>query len=504
MSAAKETTQSPSAALHEQALSVSVKSGAFIGGKFVPAASGETFDCISPIDGRSVAKIASCSEKDVDAAVAAARAAFDKGVWANMDPKARKKIMLRFADLLEKHSEELALLETLDMGKPVMFARRVDMPSVVDAVRWYGEAIDKIYDEIAPSPHKAVALVTREPIGVVAAVVPWNFPLLMASWKIAPALAAGNSVILKPAEQSPLTALKAAELAAEAGIPEGVFQVLPGFGETAGQALGRHMDVDMIAFTGSTEVGKFFLRYSGESNMKHISLECGGKTPNIVFGDATDLDVAAQAATMGVFFNSGQVCTAATRLLVQENIHDDFVAKVKAIGQNMQPGDPFDAKTFMGSIVDKTQMERIQSYIGIGRKEGADLVMGGEQTRKDTGGYYIAPTIFDRVDNKMRIAQEEIFGPVLSTISFKDETEALQIANDSIYGLQAAVWTNDINKAFRVARSLKSGTVNVNDINGGDIAVPFGGYKQSGIGRDKSLHAMEKYTQVKTTYIMTH
>ncbi len=500
MSAVEE--KSPAELYREQAGQLKIEARAFIGGEFAASASGKTFDCISPIDGQVIAKVASCEQEDVDRAVTKARAAFQKGDWALMDPKKRKKVMLKFADLLEQNATEIALLETLDMGKPINFSNRVDMPGVVSSVRWYAEAIDKIYDEIAPSDRNAVALITREPIGVVACVVPWNFPLLMASWKFAPALAAGNSVILKPAEQSPLSALKAASLAAEAGIPEGVFQVLPGFGETTGQALGRHMDVDMVAFTGSTEVGKFFLQYAGESNMKHVSLECGGKTPNIVFNDAESIDRAAAAAAAGVFFNSGQVCVAATRLLVEESIHDEFLEKVKAIGEHMQPGDPLDPKSFMGSIVDENQMERVQKYISIGEGEGAKLVFGGKRARTESGGFYMQPTIFDGVDNQMRIAQEEIFGPVLSTISFKDEAEALRIANDTIYGLQAAVWTSNINRAFRISRGLRSGTVTVNDVNGGDITVPFGGYKQSGIGRDKSLHAFDKYSQLKSTYIV--
>ncbi|MBO6693695.1 MAG: aldehyde dehydrogenase, partial [Parvibaculum sp.] len=396
---------------------------------------------------------------------------------------------------------ELALLETLDMGKPITFAVNVDVAGVVNTVQWYAEAIDKIYDEIAPSDRNALAMITREPLGVVAAVVPWNFPLLMAAWKFGPALAAGNSVILKPAEQSPLSALRLAEIAAEAGIPDGVFNVLPGMGETAGQALGRHMDVDMVAFTGSTEVGKYFLKYAAESNMKHVSLECGGKTPNIVFNDCKDLDAAAQGSGMGVFFNTGQVCVAATRLLVQQDIHDEFVEKVKKVGEMMQPGDPLDPGTLMGSMVDVNQMERVKSYIEIGKGEGAELTLGGRQVRQNTGGAYVEPTIFSKVDNKMRIAQEEIFGPVLATIPFKDEEDAVRIANDTIYGLQASLWTDDLNRAHRVARKLKAGTVNVNNTDGGDITVPFGGYKQSGIGRDKSLHAYDKYTQIKTTYI---
>jgi gamma-glutamyl-gamma-aminobutyraldehyde dehydrogenase/4-guanidinobutyraldehyde dehydrogenase/NAD-dependent aldehyde dehydrogenase len=486
---------------HEQAKALDFRSQAFIGGKYVPAASGETFENISPIDGKLLARVAACDKEDVDRAVKAARAAFNKGAWADAPPKQRKRTLQKFADLIIKHADELALLETLDMGKPIGFARSIDINAVAETVRWYAEAIDKIYDEIAPTPRNALGMITREPLGVVAAVVPWNFPLLMAAWKFGPALAAGNSLVLKPAEQSPLSALRVAELAAEAGIPEGVFNVVPGFGETAGQAIGRHMDVDAIAFTGSTEVGKFFLKYSGESNMKAVSLECGGKTPNIVFADTPNLDAAAQGAASGIFFNSGQVCVAASRLLVEESIHDAFVEKVKAMANIFQPGDPLDTKTMMGSMVDKTQMDRVLSYVEKGRKDGAALAVGGRQVRESSGGYYIEPTIFDGVVNNMTIAREEIFGPVLATLSFKDTDEAVKIANDSIYGLQACLWTNDLSKALKVSRALRAGTVNVNNVDGGGIEVPFGGYKQSGFGRDKSLHAIDKYTQLKTTYI---
>lgn len=486
---------------HAEAQKLSFRSQAFIDGKFVPAASGETFDNISPVDGKVLAKVAACDKEDVDRAVKAARAAFNAGKWSDAAPKARKRTLQKFADLVLRHADELALLETLDMGKPITFAKNVDIMAVVETIRWYAEAIDKVYDEIAPTPKDQLALITREPLGVVGAVVPWNFPLLMAAWKFSPALAAGNSVILKPAEQSPLSALRLAELAAEAGIPEGVLNVVPGFGETAGQALGRHMDVDAIAFTGSTEVGKLFLRYSGESNMKVVSLECGGKTPNIVFADAANLDAAAQSAAQGIFFNSGQVCVAASRLLVEESIHDAFIEKVKGMASVFTPGDPLDPKTLMGSMVDKSQLDRVLGYIEKGKGEGAALVAGGRQVRQNSGGFYIEPTIFDRVANDMTIAREEIFGPVLATITFRDTDEAIRIANNSIYGLQANLWTNNLTKAHKVARALRAGTVNINNTDGGGIEVPFGGYKQSGFGRDKSLHALEKYTQLKTTFI---
>lgn len=481
--------------------SLNYRNQAFINGAFVDAASGKTFENISPIDGKVLTNVAYCDAEDVDRAVAAARAAFESGVWSRMAPAARKKTMLRFADLVEQNASELALLETLDVGKPIGFVNKVDIPGVVTAVRYYGEAIDKMFGEIAPQPSDLLVLVKSEPIGVIAAVTPFNFPMLMASWKFAPALAAGNSVILKPAEQTPLTALRLAELGAEAGIPDGVFQVIPGFGETAGQALGMHMDVDMVTFTGSGEVGKLFLQYSGRSNMKQISLECGGKGPNIIFADAPDVTLAAKQAAMAIFFNSGQVCHAGSRLLVEETIHDQVMEILQQASAPMQPGDPFDPKTRMGAVIDETQMNKVMDYIGIGQKEGADLIFGGQRVRTETGGFYVEPTIFDSAKNDMRIAQEEIFGPVLATISFKTQEEAVAIANDTTYGLLASLWTSDINKAHTMADQLQNGTVTVNTIHGADITAPFGGYKQSGIGRDKSLHAYEKYTQFKTVNI---
>jgi len=484
-----------------QAAGLDYRNQCFIGGSFVDAVSGKTFDCVSPIDGKVLTRVAEGDAADADRAVAAARAAFEDGRWSRMAPARRKKVLLRWADLLEQRASELALLETLDMGKPIGDSSNIDIPAVVGCIRWNAEAIDKIYDEIAPTGDDAVAMLVREPLGVVAAVVPWNFPLLMAAWKMGPCLATGNSMVIKPAEQSPLTMIRAAELASEAGLPDGVLNVVPGFGETAGQALGRHMDVDAVAFTGSGEVGKLFLKYSGESNMKRVSLECGGKTPNIIMADAPDLEAAATAAAWGIFFNQGEVCNAGSRLLVENKIKDQVVDKIMQVARELRVGDPLDPATQMGAMVDQGQMERVLGYIEKGKTEGASVALGGQRILAESGGYYIEPTVFDGVKNDMTIAKEEIFGPVLSTISFGDYDEAIKIGNDTIYGLAAAVWTSDIKKAHRAAKALRAGSVWVNCFDAGDMTTPFGGFKQSGFGRDKSLHALEKYTELKTIWI---
>ncbi|QJE73081.1 aldehyde dehydrogenase [Aerophototrophica crusticola] len=486
---------------HDRAARMQFRTQAFIDGKFVPSASGKTFDKVSPRDGKVIAHVAECDREDVNRAVAAARRTFESGVWRDQHPRARKAVLLNLALLIETHADELALLETLDMGKPIRDSRSIDVPLSARCVQYYAEAIDKLYDQVGPSGTDAMSLILREPLGVIGIVVPWNFPLMMAVWKVAPALATGNSVVLKPAEQSPLSAIRLAELAIEAGLPPGVLNVVPGFGETAGQAIGRHMDVDMLAFTGSTEVGKYFMRYSGESNLKRVSLECGGKTPHIIMPDAADLDKAAAEAAGGIFFNQGEVCNAGSRLLVHESIKDAFLEKVVHYGQKWVPGDPLDPKTRMGAIVDKRQHERVLGYIEKGKAEGAVLKSGGAAAHADCGGYYVQPTVFDKVDSGMTIAREEIFGPVLSTLTFKTTEEAFKIANDTIYGLAAAIWTRDISTAMKAARTIKAGSVWINCFDAGDITTPFGGFKQSGFGRDKSLHALEKYTDLKSVWI---
>lgn len=481
--------------------SLQISHQAIIGGQPVDSASGETFDCISPIDGKKLASVARCGTEDVERAVAAARKAFESGVWADMPPAARKKVLQRFAMAIADHADELALLETLDMGKPVGDSLAIDVAGTVRCINWNAEAIDKIYGEIAPTGQGELGLITREPLGVIGAIVPWNFPMLMAAWKLGPALATGNSVVLKPSEKSPLTAIRLAELALEAGLPEGVFNVLPGFGKEAGEPIASHMDVDGLVFTGSTAIGKHLLSIAALSNMKRTFVECGGKSPNVVFADAPNLETAANAAASGIFFNQGECCTAASRLLVHDSIKDDFVDEVVKAAGTMQPKHPLEPDAAMGAMVDDIQTERVMGYVKSGTEDGATLRCGGHRAKVEENGYYIEPTVFDQVSSKMKIAREEIFGPVLSCIGFSDEDEAVRIANDTPYGLAAAVWTSDLSRAHRIARKIRAGSIWVNYYDGGDMTAPFGGFKQSGTGRDKSLHALKKYTEVKATWI---
>ena len=477
-----------------------IEGRAFINGQYRDALSGETKVSLNPADGQKLADVASCGIEDADHAVAIARDAFEGGVWAAMAPADRKMILVRWAELIERHGDEIALLECLDVGKPIADTTGVDVPSAVRTIRWSGEAIDKIYDQISPTAPDCLALVQRLPLGVVAAIVPWNFPLSTTAWKLAPSLATGNSVILKPASNTPLSALRIAALASEAGLPDGVLQVLPGPGGSLGRRLALHEDIDGLTFTGSTEIGKQLMQYSGQSNLKRTFLELGGKSPNIVFADA-NLEKAAAFAAIGVFYNGGQTCTAGTRLIVEETIRAQFVEMVVAKSQDWMPGDPLDPKTSMGPMIDAGQLKTVADYVEIGKQEGASLVAGGKQVMAETGGCYHEPTIFDGVHNNMRIAREEIFGPVMSVIGFKGADEAVAIANDSIYGLAGAVWSNNINTAHKVAAAVRVGTMGINNYFGGDITVPFGGFKQSGNGRDKSMHAFDDYTELKTTWI---
>ncbi len=493
--------------MHQQSIPVpgyrclSICGGAFIDGRFRPAQSGATLATVNPATGQPLASIADCGSADVDEAVASARKAFEDGRWSRRSPKDRKRILQRFADLLDEHLDELALLETLEVGKPICDTRSVDIPKAAYMIRWYAEAIDKQYGDVAPTGPGALALTTREPLGVVAAIIPWNFPLYLAAYKLGPALATGNSVILKPAEQSSLTALRAAELAVEAGLPEGVFNVVTGTGLNAGRALGLHMDVDCIAFTGSARTAKAFLRYAGESNMKKVQLEAGGKSPNIVMADATDLDEIARQAAWGVFYNAGQVCSAGSRLLVHRDVHDELLGKIASVVAEMKMGDPLDKNTQIGALIDEAQLDRVLGYIEHGKLEGAKLVAGGNRALLSSGGYFVEPTIFDGVSNQMTIAREEIFGPVLSTITFDSAEEAISIANDSDYALGAAVWTSSIDTALGVSAQLRAGLVWINNYDASDLTVPWGGFKQTGTGRDKSLEALNEYTGSKTVWI---
>ncbi|WP_163575569.1 aldehyde dehydrogenase [Halomonas faecis] len=483
---------------HALAESLGFEARAFIDDAFVAADSGDTFESRNPATGEILAQVASCDEPDAERAVAAARQAFAGGEWSRLAPAKRKRILQRLADLMEANKHELALLDTLDMGKPISSSLG-DMNGAIACIRYQAECIDKLYGEVAPTGEDSLALVLREPIGVVAAIVPWNFPLMMTAWKIAPALAAGNSVILKPSEKSPLSALRLAQLTREAGFPKGVFQVLPGFGHTVGKALALSMEVDCLAFTGSTAVGKQLMQYAGQSNLKRVYLECGGKSPNLVFADCQDLDRVAEHAAAAIFHNQGEVCIAGSRLLVENSIRDDFVERVLKAAESMQPGDPLDPASFMGAIVDEAQHRRILDYIRQGVEEGAQLRSGGQAL--EGPGLFIPPTVFDGVTPQMTIGREEVFGPVLAVFGFDTEDEAIAMANDTHYGLAAGLWSQDIDRIMRVTRRLQSGQVFVNNWAGGDQTMPFGGVKQSGNGRDKSHHSLEEYSELKSVWM---
>jgi aldehyde dehydrogenase (NAD+)/phenylacetaldehyde dehydrogenase len=468
-----------------------------IGGKWVAAKSGKTFETVNPANEEVLALIAEGDKADVDEAVKAARKAFDEGRWPSMGPHERARLMFKIAELIDAHADELAELETLDNGKPLTFSRGFDIPASAETFRYYGGWVTKIYGETNPSDPAFFNYTLREPVGVCGQIIPWNFPLLMAAWKLGPALACGNTVILKPAEQTPLTALRLGELIMEAGLPEGVLNIVTGFGPGAGSSIAEHPEIDKVAFTGSTEVGKIILKASA-GNLKKVSLELGGKAPNIIFPDA-DLDQAVPTAMMGVFFNSGQVCCAGTRIFVQRDKYDEVVGKLANFSKGVTMGDPFDQKSTIGPLVSREQFDRVKSYLEVGKKEGAKVAAGGEAGSGK--GYFVNPTLFTGVNNEMRIAREEIFGPVGAAISFTDENDAVFQGNNTDYGLSAAVWTRDLSRAHKMARSLKAGTVWVNCFNQLDPITPFGGYKQSGFGRELGRYAIDLYTQIKSVWM---
>jgi gamma-glutamyl-gamma-aminobutyraldehyde dehydrogenase len=485
------------------ALPAGLRTRAYINGEFADAADGATFESLAPATGRAIATVTACGPADVDRAVASGRAAFAAGSWSQRAPAERKATLLRLADLIESNLEELAAIESVDAGKPITDCRTFDFPDVLNTIRWYAEAIDKVFGKVSPTGQDALGLIVREPVGVVGAVLPWNFPAAMLAWKIGPALAAGNSVVVKPPELASLSTLRIAELATEAGIPDGVLNVVPGLGEVTGQAVGLHPDIDMVTFTGSTEVGRAFLRYSADSNLKNIVLECGGKSPQVVMADCRDqLDLIAADLAQAAFWNAGQNCSAGSRILADATIKDELVARLADHAAGLTVGDPGDEATAIGPLIEADALTRVLGYIDRAVTDGAVVASGGSRLLAESGGWYVGPTVLDNVSPQMAVAREEIFGPVVSVLSYSSPAEALELANQTDYGLAATVWSRDIDAAVRLARGVRAGTVAINGYSEGDITTPFGGYKMSGFGgRDNGLEALDQYTQVKTIWL---
>lgn len=474
------------------AAGLSFPTTAFIDGHFRPAISGKTFDTLNPATGEVLAEVAACGAEDVDLAVAKARDAFEDGRWSRLHPKDRKEALIRLAKLVKRNARELAVLESLDSGKTIYDCEQVDVPETINCLTWHAELIDKIYDQVSPASDNHIAMVVREPVGVVGLVLPWNFPLLMLAWKIGPALAAGCSVIVKPAEETPLTTLRMAELAMEAGIPAGVFNVVPGTGPEVGEPIGRHMDIDGVSFTGSTETGRRFLHYAAESNLKEVTLEMGGKNPAVVLDDAENLDRVAAHIVNGAFWNMGENCSASSRLIVQKGVKDDLLRRIIAHAREWPMGDPLDPANRIGALVSRAHFDKVASFLGKGPK----VVMGG---KAESG--FVEPTILE-VSRDSKQAREEIFGPVLSVLTVDSFDEAIALANSTEYGLAASIFTANVKKAIRGARAIRAGTVTVNSFGEGDISTPFGGFKASGFGgRDNGVHAHDQYTQLKTIWV---
>lgn len=472
-----------------------------IDGKHVPASDGGLMEVLSPIDGQRLTHVAQGTAADMDVAVAAARAAFDDGRWANQSPAARKKVLMKWADLIDAHALELAVLGVRDNGTEIGMAIKAEPASASGTIRYYAEALDKVYGEIAPTAPDVLGMIHREPVGVVGAIIPWNFPLMIGAWKLGPALATGNSVVLKPSETASLSLLRMAELAHEAGLPDGVLNVVTGQGAVVGEALALSMDVDVLVFTGSGGTGRRLMEYAARSNMKRVYLELGGKSPNIIFADAPDLDEAAKVAAMGIFRNSGQVCVAGARLLVEASIHDAFVASVVKAAEALRVGDPLNLQNQIGAINSEVQLKQNLAFVQTAQTEGGDVVTGGGRLLAETGGYYMAPTVVTGVAKHATLAQKEVFGPVVAVSKFETEAVAVQLANSTVYGLAGAVWTSNLSRAHRMVRKVRTGVMHVNTYGGADGTVPLGGVGQSGNGHDKSLHALDKYVNLKTAWI---